>query len=116
MSDPQYNAPAQQSYPANGYQQPGYVQPVYVVAAPPTNGLAIGAFVSVWFVSLVGIILGHIALSQIKRTGERGHGLALAAVIIGYVSLGLVVLFLLFYVIVLIGILGTVAATAGSYS
>ncbi|NNC12330.1 hypothetical protein HII28_10635 [Planctomonas sp. JC2975] len=50
-----------------------------------------------------------------RRTGEGGHGLALAAVIIGYVSLGLVVLVVLFYIVVLVGILGTVAATAGSY-
>jgi hypothetical protein len=53
------------------------------------NTLAILAFVLVWPTVIVGIILGHIALSQIKRTGERGHGLALAAVIIGWVGIAL---------------------------
>ncbi len=38
---------------------------------------------------LTGIITGHIALSQIRRTGAKGHGLALAlaGVILGYVGL-----------------------------
>ena len=53
------------------------------------NTLAILAFILVWPTVIVGLILGHIALSQIKRTGERGHGLALAAVIIGWVGIGL---------------------------
>jgi hypothetical protein len=33
----------------------------------------------------LGIILGHVARSQIKRTGEGGRGLATAALIIGWV-------------------------------
>ena len=52
-----------------------------------TNGLAIAALISSFFISIVGIILGHIALSQIKRTGEKGRGLAIAGLIIGYLSL-----------------------------
>jgi Domain of unknown function (DUF4190) len=36
--------------------------------------------------TLVAIILGHLALSQIARTGERGHGMALAGTILGYLS------------------------------
>ena len=32
----------------------------------------------------LGIIFGHIARSQIRRTGERGSGLALAGLIVGY--------------------------------
>lgn len=52
-----------------------------------TNPLAIVSFVSSFFISLVGIICGHIALSQIKKSGGKGRGLALAGTIIGYVSL-----------------------------
>ena len=48
---------------------------------------------------LGGIIAGHIALGQIKRTGEGGHGLALAGTIIGYVLTGLGLLVALFYII-----------------
>jgi hypothetical protein len=68
---------------------PAYSTAVTPGGQPPYNLLAILAFVFVWITVIVGIILGHIALSQIKRTGERGHGLALAAVIIGWVALGL---------------------------
>lgn len=55
-----------------------------------TNGLAIASLVVVFFSSLIGLILGHVALAQIRRTGEGGRGLALAAVIIGWVGMGLV--------------------------
>ena len=60
------------------------------------NTLAILAFVLVWPTVIVGLVLGHIALSQIKRTGERGHGLALAAVIIGWVGIACGIIALIF--------------------
>src|SRR5690606_13937548 len=43
------------------------------------------AFIGSFFLGLAGIICGHIARGQIKRTGERGRGLALAGTTIGYV-------------------------------
>ena len=55
-----------------------------------TNTLAIVGFVLVWFTVIGGIVCGHVALSQIRRTGERGRGLAVAALVIGYVLLGLI--------------------------
>ena len=71
-----------------------------------TNTLAIvslvasvlGAFVP--GLPLAGIICGHIALGQIKRTGEQGRGMALAGTIIGYAgivlfAIALIVLFAL---------------------
>jgi len=71
--------------------QPYAGQPYYAQAQ--FNVLAIVGFVLAFFVSLGAVICGHIALSQIKRTGERGHGLALAAVIIGYAGIGFWVLY-----------------------
>jgi hypothetical protein len=50
---------------------------------------------------LGGIIAGHIALGQIKRTGEGGHGMALAGTILGYVFTGLGLLVGVFYIIFL---------------
>jgi len=44
-------------------------------------------FILAFFVNLVGVILGFVALSQIKRTGEQGRGLAIAAIVIGFISL-----------------------------
>ena len=55
-----------------------------VPIGPRTNSLAIVALILGIFIPLGGIICGHIALGQIKRTGEAGHGLALAGTIIGY--------------------------------
>ena len=62
-------------------QQPDGQQPF--PQAPKTNTLAIISLVSAFFVSLAAIITGHIALGQIKRSGESGRGLALAGLILG---------------------------------
>ena len=39
----------------------------------------------------LGIIFGHVARGQIKRTGEGGQGLATAALVIGYLQVILIV-------------------------
>ncbi len=41
-------------------------------------------------VALVAVITGHMARSQIKRTGEQGMGMATAGMIIGYIHLALI--------------------------
>ncbi|MEI5584023.1 MULTISPECIES: DUF4190 domain-containing protein [unclassified Agromyces] len=76
-------APSYGTAPAYGSGTPAYGAP----ASQKTNVLAIVSLVSSFFISLVGIITGHIALSQIKKTGEQGRGLAIAGLIIGYVGL-----------------------------
>lgn len=82
---------------------------------PTTNVLAIVGFITSFFVGLAGIICGHIALSQIRRTGEKGRGLALAATIIGYAQVGLLFLWVaaVLIVAVLSGV-GHAVATVGS--
>ena len=46
---------------------------------------------------VVPIVLGHIAVSQINRTSERGHGMAIAGLILGYVTVVLsIILFVVF--------------------
>lgn len=52
-----------------------------------TNTLAIVSFVSSFFISLVAVITGHIAVSQIKKTKEKGKGFAIAGLVIGYVGI-----------------------------
>ena len=64
--------------------------PALRAAAPvgaKTNTLAIVSLVLAFFVSLGAVICGHIALSQIKRTGENGRGLAIAGLVLGYLGL-----------------------------
>lgn len=52
-----------------------------------TNGLAIAAFVmSLLGFGFIGAIMGHVAMGNIRRTGEAGNGLAIAAVVIGWVA------------------------------
>lgn len=109
----QPNAPA----PAQPYGAPpayGYAQPYYAAQAP-FNVLAIVGFVLAFVVSLGAVICGHIALSQIKRTGERGHGLALAAVILGYVGIGFGLIWLVI-VIAAIAVGGASSVVGGGFA
>lgn len=50
------------------------------------NSLAVVSIASAvsWVGAVAGIITGHVALAQIKRSGERGRGLAISALILGY--------------------------------
>ena len=61
------------------YDPYGYPRP------RPTNGMAIASLICAFVFAPLGIIFGHISLSQIKRTGEEGHGLAVAGLVISYV-------------------------------
>ncbi|TQK19436.1 uncharacterized protein DUF4190 [Microbacterium sp. SLBN-154] len=123
--------PAQTPYPGPspygatapyGSQPPYGNAPYGAYAAPRTNVLAIvslissiASFVVLPFIgSLVGVITGHMALSQIKRTGEQGRGLALAGMIVGYVGLGFILLLVLFFLSFLPLIIGS--ATTGTLS
>ena len=54
------------------------------VAAERTNTLAILALVFGILGGYLAIIFGHLALSQIKRSGEQGRGLAITGLILGY--------------------------------
>lgn len=118
---PQPPAPAPQApvpqYAPAPYGQPLYVQPI--APARPTSGLAIAGFVcalvgpaalvlaaltSVLVVpavilgllapvaTILAIIFGHVAMSQTKKRDLGGRGLAVAAVIMGWIEFGLAVL------------------------
>lgn len=88
----QYQVPGQYQAPGQYYQNPGAVY----APVPKTNTLAIVSLVTSLLggLSLVAVITGHIALGQIKRQGENGRGLAIAGLVIGYVSMVLVGLFI----------------------
>lgn len=53
-----------------------------------TNTCAVVGFVLSFFFGLIGTIVCIVALTQIKKRGEKGKGFAIAGIIIG--SLGLV--------------------------
>ena len=94
--------------PAPAYQTPAY-QNGYPVQ-PKTNVLAIISLIAAFVMPLAAIITGHIALSQIRRTGEQGEGLAKAGLILGYVFVAIGVLIAIAYIVffvVLVSISGS---------
>ena len=58
-------------------------------ANPRTNSVAVVALILgfVFPLTLAAIPLGHIARRQIAQTGERGDGLAVAGLVLGYLGL-----------------------------
>ena len=63
-----------------------------VTTPPRTNGLAIASFVLSLLTlcgvgSLLGVIFGHLSLGQIKREHQRGRGLAIAGLVLGYLGM-----------------------------
>jgi hypothetical protein len=96
---PAYGQPA----PAYGETAPAYGQPAPAYGQPPaakTNTLAIisliasiAGIVILWGIgSIAGVICGHISLSQIKKTGEQGRGMAIAGLIVGYAGIVLAII------------------------
>ncbi len=82
--------------------------PPHISGAGPAkiNGFAVASLVLgilwVWFIgSLLAVIFGHIALGQIKRAAdaERGRGLAIAGLVLGYLGIGLLVLGIIAFLI-----------------
>jgi len=65
---------------------------------PHTNTLAILALVFGILGGVLGIVFGHIARGQIRRTGEGGWGMATAGLVLGYISTALAVVFWILYV------------------
>ncbi|HWD51300.1 MAG TPA: DUF4190 domain-containing protein [Acidimicrobiales bacterium] len=97
---PSYGAP-----PAGGYAYPAG-QGYGYTGVPKNNGLAIAAMVCSFFFwiyglgAILGIVFGFIARSQIKRSNgtQRGEGMALAGIIIGFA--GIVIGIILIIVVV----------------
>ena len=66
--------------------------------AEHTNVLAIVAIVVVWFFFPVGLVCGHLALSQIRESGEGGRTAAIVALVVCYIDLACAVFFLIVYI------------------
>jgi len=76
------------------YQSVGYpprqlahatVSPVAVAAL--TCGIA--EFFTLGLTAIPAVVLGHAARRQVRQTGQRGDGMALAGLILGYAGIGL---------------------------
>lgn len=70
-------------------------------AQAPLSVLSIVAFVlSIVGFNVVAIILGFIGLNQVKKNGQRGRGFAIAAIIIGFLSIALIIAVVVFSIAV----------------
>ena len=58
-----------------------------VKAEPKINVLAIIALILGCLINPLAALFGHIALTQISRSGERGTAIAWVAIVLGYLSL-----------------------------
>lgn len=108
-------APAYQGQPA-GYAP---MKPLPTnTTLKDTNTYALVSILLTFIVPLAGIIFGHAALSQIKRTGDAGRGLALTGLIYGYVTVVSVTLFLIVYIGFILWVISMAmnATTGGYYS
>jgi hypothetical protein len=87
-ASPAYGHGAPSPYPTYGFAQ----HPGSGAAIPPkTNGLAIASLIcscaGLFFLPAIpGIVLGFVAHAQIKRSNgaQRGDGLAIAGIIVGF--------------------------------
>ena len=102
--------------PPPGYAPPGYPPPAGpgagypppgqyanwgpggfgVATAQGTNGMAIASLVLgvlwlYWLGSVLALVFGYVARSQIRRTGQQGAGLALAGIILGWIGVAFLV-------------------------
>jgi Domain of unknown function (DUF4190)/DUF1707 SHOCT-like domain len=73
----------------------------YPVPQAPTSGVAVASlicgiaeFFTLGIAAVPAVILGHVARANIKRTGERGDGLAIAGLVLGYLGIACWALFL----------------------
>ncbi|MEU3276805.1 DUF1707 and DUF4190 domain-containing protein [Streptomyces antibioticus] len=97
---PQGPSAVQQHFP----QVTAYGPPVprtFLPAPPPTNGKAVGALIcgvlttmTLGVTGIPAVILGHTARGEIRRTGEGGDGLAIAGLVLGWISVAGWALFL----------------------
>jgi hypothetical protein len=83
---PQYGAQPPQ-YGGYGAPAPQYGYGQYPAAqtmqAQGTDGLAIAALITGILASIVGVILGIIALVRIRKSHRKGKGMAIAGIVIG---------------------------------
>jgi hypothetical protein len=87
--------------------QPPYMTYPYVNPNPQqqvrgTNVMSILSLVFAFVFSLLGIVFGHIAKKQIRRTGEGGSGLATAGLVLGYIFTVLWLLYVTFIIVLLV--------------
>ncbi|HWE70540.1 MAG TPA: DUF4190 domain-containing protein [Acidimicrobiales bacterium] len=102
----QYPPPTDPGYAGSGPlfppagPQPGWAPGGPVPPAETTNGLAIASLVLgiLWLGglgSVLAVIFGFVARKQIRTRRQRGNGMAIAGIVLGWVGVGLLILAIL---------------------
>ena len=84
-------------------QAPYYPQQP-LAAARPTNGFAIASMVLgiiwiYWIGSILALVFGYVAKSQIRARGESGDGMATAGIVLGWVGVGILLTAILLFLV-----------------
>lgn len=125
---PGYGPPA---FPGPGYGPPAPVPPGFgYPLPPPTNSMSVTSMVlsivamvvvvcgtACFFVlgliglplGVVGAVLGHLAMRQVRERGERGFGMAVAGTVVGWIATAAALAVLLLIVLYFAGVIGMVA-------
>lgn len=100
-SSPEWQPPPEQPGPPPYSGQPPYGWG-YGYQPPPrrTNGMAVASMIVgilwlYWIGSILALIFGYVARGQIRRTGEGGGGMAVAGIVLGWIGIGLLVIFII---------------------
>jgi Domain of unknown function (DUF4190) len=98
--------PSPSACPPNvAYPRPGEVSTIIQPVTPVerTNGLAIASLVLgilwiYWIGSVLALVFGYVAKSQIEHSDgfQGGRGMAIAGIVLGWVGVGVLVVLLLF--------------------
>jgi hypothetical protein len=85
---------AYQAYPPNPHQTNGLAIASLITSLA---GIVIGILLGCLgvLIPLVGVVLGAVALNQIKRTHQQGRGLAIAGIAVGSVTAALLLLIMI---------------------
>ncbi|MGC5377070.1 DUF4190 domain-containing protein [Micromonospora sp. DT68] len=107
------------------YAPPGYPPPYPGYGYPPppkNNALAIASLVlslvgltSCGITAPIGAILGHVAQSQIRTSGEAGEGMAKAGIIVGWIVTALMLLGVAAYAAIIIFAVTNADSSTSSY-
>lgn len=88
-------------------RSPAVVAAPAVPAAPPTNGKAIASLVlGIVFLcgigSILALVFGYIGKREIESSNgtQGGEGMATAGIVLGWIGVGLVIAYLLFWVLI----------------
>jgi hypothetical protein len=91
---PPYGAP-----PPADYNTFAVLSPIFAVVVPPA-----------------GVVLAHLALPQIRRTGERGRAAAIAGLVVGYLMCVVLIAALVWWLTSDLGANSTTASTSSTAS